>query len=384
MSRATPSDLKALRSALQRVSDLRHHFESLLDSTSSPPAQDNAPNPLHVLRDASSLLKAQTTKLSLLVINPPFTPSAITSVLRSCEGECLPAIMAAYEILLSQQEFWPSRVFADVKASVANVLKRFGELLSLVVAKCERESEARKESKEKLEKDKQLVCETTGLVWKACEGLGEFAEKGIPEMMVRKVEAWRETIKDAIAELKEWEQEDEGDHDDGLGGDRDGVEVFGAANSLPKGRKDIEKRLEEALRRLRLVATLYQALVKRRIKTFPPRRNESEKEQREGAWNEDPLKTELERIEEKDSVHRVDRVMKYLENLPDTVDELASAFYDLDTYEVDRLLEQISSDARAAANEVKLSWDAKDDEFTAWVRKWGEAMKPTAAQSKPD
>jgi hypothetical protein len=367
-----PSDLDTLHSTVQRLSSLLRHFESILSSIASGGVQDNAPNPLHVLRDASSLLKAHTTKLSLLLINPPFTASAITSVLRSCEGECLPAMMAAYEITLTQKELWPTIIVNDIKKGLAISVTRFGELLSLIGTKCHQERQDLKPSQESKDKEKQLVFETTGQIWKACDGMIEFAEKGIPAMMARKVETWRETIKDAIEELKEW---GEGDEDE-LGESSDGMEVFGAANNLPEGRKDIEERLEEALRRLRLVATLYQALVKRRIRTFPSSGNVSQQM--------DGLRGELDRIEQTENVRSLDRLMEYLEKIPDAVDELASGFYDLDTNEVDRFLEQISSDARAAASEVRLSWDGKEDEFTGWARKWDEAIKPKTAFSKPD
>lgn len=379
MWRSTPSDLDTLHSAVQRLSSLIRHFESILSSNSSSAVQADAPNPLNVLRDASSLLKAHTTKLSLLLINPPFTASAITSVLRSCEGECLPAMMAAYEITLMQKELWPTIIVNDIKNGLATLIARFGELLSLIGTKCRERSNQNQESKEK-EKEKQLVFETTGQIWEACEGMIEFAEKGIPEMMARKVEMWRETIKDAIAELKEW---GEGDEDE-WGESSDGVEVFGAANSLPEGRKDIEERLEEALRRLRLVATLYQALVKRRIKMFPSSGNVSRKTRGESCQEMHGLREELNRIEQTENVRSLDRLMEHLEKIPDTIDELASAFYDLSTNEIDRFLEQISSDARAAASEVRLSWDGKDDEFTGWARKWDGAIKPKTATGKPD
>ena len=106
------------------------------------------------------------------------------------------------------------------------------------------------------------------------------------------------------------------------------------------------------------MGTLFQALGKRRVKTF------SEFDGK-GATNE----------KRKEMVRKLDGFVMLLCTIPDLVDELASAFYELDVDEVDKLLEQISDKARRAAAEVRLSWDGKEDEFTAWTTKWEDAMK---------
>ncbi|CAL8581242.1 hypothetical protein XPA_006943 [Xanthoria parietina] len=58
----------------------------------------NPPNALALLHDSTSVLRAQGTKLSLLLLNKPFTPSAIASILTSISAESLPGLMTVYEI----------------------------------------------------------------------------------------------------------------------------------------------------------------------------------------------------------------------------------------------------------------------------------------------
>lgn len=366
MSSSTSSDLDSLQSKVTSLSALLQHFNTTLSATISDAAiEEDAPRPLHVLRDASTLLKAQTTKLSLILINPPFTPSAVISILRSCEGECIPGMMAAWEIILSQNGLWPAMAIKEIKGCLQSTVNAFGELLVLVATKTEEEKQGSK-LKERKERNEERVCGATGLVWKACESVGELAANRMPELLVRKVEMWKGLIKDAIQELKEWREEsveDEDDDDTELGFDEDGVELFQAANKLPKGRKDIEERLEEALRKLRLTATLYQTVVKVRLTTSPNEETKGDSR--------------------REFVVKVDRLMEDLEKIPETVDELASAFYELDVNEIDLFLEQISSNALSAANEIKMNWDGKEDMSTTWICKWKDAMKPKTAVSKP-
>lgn len=274
-------------------------------------------------------------------------------------------MFAGWEIMRSEQgTVWPSIVCEEVRRAVSDVVSGFGEVVREVRDKVEREGR-----KEEDGKGKERVLATTGVAWKTCEKLGELCALGIVGILCRKVEAWRETVRDALEELKEWgddggeDEDDEAVDSDGV--DADGVEVmFEAANKLPRGRTDLQERLEESLRRVRLVGTLFQALGKRRVKTI------SEFDGK-GATNE-PIE------KRKEIARKMDELVALLCTIPDLVDELASAFYDLDVDEVDKLLEQISDRAKRAATEVKLSWDAKEDEFTAWTTKWEDAMKSKA------
>jgi len=273
-------------------------------------------------------------------------------------------MFAGWEIMRSEQgAVWPCIVCEEVRRAVSDVVSGFGDVVREVQDKVGRER-----GKEEDGKGKERILATTGVVWKACEGLVELCALGVVGILGQKVEAWRETMREALEELKEWGDDDGEKDDEAVGSDdedADGVEaMFEAANKLPRERRDLQERLEESLRRVRLVGTLFRALGKRRVKTF----------------SEFDGKGATEEVNEKrrEMVRKVDGLVMLLRTIPDLVDELASAFYELDVDEVDRLLEQISDKAKRAAAEVKMSWDAKEDEFTAWTTKWEDAMNSKA------
>ena len=177
-------------------------------------------------------------------------------------------------------------------------------------------------------------------------------------------------IKDAIEELKEWEEGDVEDDDDDDDDDNDGQDeesdaasddqddkdsienMFSAANALPKDRPDLKKQLATADDKLKKVAMLYAALIKRRLKTFSP--------------SAASIKV---------NIATLDRLITTLRELPESVDELASSFYDLDSVQVDQVTTKCLEKARYAAGLVKLNWDGKEDEFTTWTDKWLDVMR---------
>ncbi|TIA45963.1 hypothetical protein D6C83_05600 [Aureobasidium pullulans] len=184
------------------------------DTTAQLPP--NPPNPLHVLRDSATLLKAHTTKLALLLINKPFTPTAVTSVLRDATQTCLPAMMSAVELC----------------------------------------------------------------------------------------------------------------------------------------RPDLKERLQTTADKLKKIQFLYAAITKRRLKTFT-----------------------ADIASKKVNILTLDKLMHLLKDLPESVDDLANAFYELDADQVDTILASCVANACSAAELLKIDWNGKDDEFTAWVTKWTSVVK---------
>ncbi|KAF2425270.1 hypothetical protein EJ08DRAFT_575341, partial [Tothia fuscella] len=310
-------------------------------------------NPLHVLRDASLLLKAQTTKLGLFLINDPFTPTAVQKVLLQCEGECLPGIMGAVD--LCHPRMWGNVMVKEVKTRVGVVVAAFSEVLDDIIKKAQGEQLA---SDAQRIKDKTLA--STGQVWEACDALIELEKLGLVGLVVKKVENFRGMLKDAIEELKEWGEDCE-DQDEGFVGsdheDRNSVEdMFSAANKLPTHREDLKDALTETLRRLKLVDMLFQALLKRRIKGFP---------YKPPTWDGAEAGTLIE-----DNLYKLDELVVILKRIPEGVDDLANGFYELDIEDVHAVLGRVCDEAEKAATLVTGAWDSKEDEFTNWERKW--------------
>ena len=199
----------------------------------------------------------------------------------------------------------------------------------------------------------------TGAVWDACEEVMALKALGVVGVCVRKVESWRELVKDALEELREWGEEegsDEGE-DDGEAGsdDEDGIDgkgddaqdiadsLFNNDQHIPRSDPDkIRPRLEATLRRLRLVGLLYAALIKRRFKSLPSKPGKS-------------------------IIETTDKVLAHLKKIPGAVDDLASAFYDLDPEEVDTKMNECFQLGREAAEMAERNWKGEEDEFTTWV-----------------
>lgn len=328
-------------------------------STQLPP---NPPNPLHVLRDSATLLKAHTTKLALLLINKPFTPTAVTAVLRDATQTCLPAMMSAVE--LCRPDIWGVFLHHHVVAKVRTVMR---EMLSFLdeVLDVAREEDSSNHSKDTLA--------STGVLWDACDALIQLEKTGIAGLAVLKAQELRDTINDAIQELKEWEEgdgdDDDDDSEDGNDDDDDADsttsspqhsrddqdefdDLFSAANSLPKNRPDLKDRLQTSADKLKKIQFLYAAITKRRLKTFTP-----------------------EIASKKINILTLDKLMHLLKELPESVDDLANAFYELDAQQVDAILATCVDNACSAADLLKTDWNGKDDEFTAWVTKWTAVVK---------
>ncbi|KAK0304912.1 hypothetical protein LTR01_007116 [Friedmanniomyces endolithicus] len=321
--------------------------QSTATLTTTPIA--NPPNPLHVLRDAALLVKAHTTKFSLLAITAPFTPSAITKVLRQLAAESLPAMLSAVHICRQELTTWGTMMATEAQSRVRRVYKEMETLLQEILALSHGQDYSSKT---------RNSLSSTAVVWETCDALVALSTLGISGLAVQKAEQYRDTVQDAIEELREWaageDQETEGhdalldDNDEGVEGDRDSLmeEMFHAANSLPADRVELKELVEEAGRRLKRVVLLYTAVVKRRFKTF-----------QEGDA----------------TVGRLDEAVEGMRRIPHMVDELAGCFYDLDEDKARAMLDKCVGEAVAVATVMREDWNGGSDEFTAWSMKWRDA-----------
>ncbi|KAI9820205.1 MAG: hypothetical protein M1827_005827 [Pycnora praestabilis] len=372
------TDITALRTTTATTLSLLAQFiTTLAHPTNTTPTSNipaDPPSPLNVLHTSSKLLKAQVTKLSLLLLNKPFTPTAIIRILRELCTTCLPAMMSAVEICKS--ETYGRVLQGEVNARVRRVM---GEMVGLVgeikVDELKGDQKATKE-----EGTGRDTLGSTGGVWEACDALTDLQERGLVGLVVRKAEEYRDMISDAISELKEWseedaeDEEDDGEHSDDDESESNGVtnhaqqeidDLFGASKKLPKGDVELRAQLEGTIKRLKMIGMLYQALIKRRLKTFPP------------------LPPTILGLPSEDSspqsqpiphIKTLDALIDILQAIPSEIDELASAFYDLDREEAHSQLKHCCEHAKKAAESVKESWKGQEDEFTAWLEKWLLAM----------
>lgn len=345
---APDTSLKGLETLIQSATTLLQQLQSVLFEIHKTPSHPSSSVPLDALalaHDSASLIRAHSTKISLLVINAPFTPSAISTVLRELVPGPIPGLASAVqacdasthtELVRKELALRCRQTLQDLETLIATI-----PLDGTVLAG-------------------EQNGKVTGVLWAACDEVVSLSKMGVGGFFVKKVTEWKDTLKDVMEELKEW-GDDESDEMDHLADDLDGTHVdaqdmiddFMAGNTIPADDPDhIRPRLETTLRRIRLVGLLYQAVVKRRLKKLPAL----------------PLTDGI--------VSRLDGAARALKVLPEVFEDLAGAFYELRAGEIDEAMEKCSLDAITVSEELKDAWDGGQDEFTEWVEKFqGEIRK---------
>ena len=330
---------------------------------------------LSLAHDSVTLIKAHSTKISLLIINEPFTATAITKVVRELLAGPLPALASA--IQLCNADRYTQTIQQDLAWRGGRVFSELRELLLRVPKDGNILSDEKKNASAGAAAGKGSLA-TTGVLWAACDDIISFSKRGFAGNLVHKVEQFRDTLKDVMEELKEWgEETEEDDEDEDSAREEDGLEQvtqelkdsqlsatdhtqamlddwMNSQQHIPRDDPDnIRERLEACLRRLRLTTLLYQATVKRRLKPLaqlPP----------------DPSSK---------IPGRLDEVMVLLKRIPDRFSNLALAFYELDPIEIDRLMDQCFFDAFAVSELLANRWDGGKDEFTDWALKFQVEIK---------
>ncbi|WEW59385.1 hypothetical protein PRK78_004856 [Emydomyces testavorans] len=367
--------------------------EQFIISLSSPAATEPTPSNsivpsevLPLLSASAQALKSQTTKLSLLAINTPFTPSAIISVLSDINESVLPSLVTA-ALLLTPRNYTQT-FYAEAKTLVKDALRELTALTHEVGATAEKYD--RNTGFKLSEEDKHGVTTATGRVWKVCDQIGGLVSDGVVGLVIRKAREYLELVQDGIRELKEWDPEeelDDDDDDDGLWGDEFGNEEDDEVNGggtgkgkaiLGHGENEEEEEEEEEqenqraklddekkylLRLLTLVSQLYTAIISHRLKNLDQKTS----------------------LLPKSSLKLLDSLVSCLHDLPNLVDEAAGSLYEhnieyADAYSLklrDRASEAVqmlrqpwtNGDVSAALGENAVTKEA-EDKFSKWASVW--------------
>lgn len=371
-------DLDSLKLTVATVTALLAQLEAAVKTPHTPnvPAKDNI-NALSLAHDAAKLIKAHSTKLSLLIINAPFTPTAVTKVLSELASSALPALASAIEVC-------DSKIYTKIASSellyrVQKVLNEFGTLLKIVPLDGKVLTPDQKNGPTGVSANGSLA--QTGVVWQACDSLMDLQTQDIAGLIVKKAEQYRDTLKDAIEELHEWAEEESDDEDDeggeedagsgsdegdGKGAQEEIDDMFGDSAHIPKSDPEkIRPRLVASERKLKMMVLLYNAAIKRRFRSLPPLPSPSTAEPAAGIIEPIPS----------NPASRIDAIISSLQQIPDTADELANAFYELDSEGIDEAMKECWEAGLAAAELLKDGWNGGEDEFTAWVGKFRVEME---------
>ncbi|KAJ4376480.1 hypothetical protein N0V83_001764 [Neocucurbitaria cava] len=378
---AKPKDLRALIDLTKTTQTLLTHYQSSLapsnsNSVATKITENELPNPLDVIKATTTLLKSHTTTLSLLLITPPLTPSAIIAKIGDVSSGVLSGMVAAasYTPQAGQRDDVGNTMRVELRAQVRRLLGTWGDVLGLLLAMAERRhgtqnNAAKAKDNGPTESEKQEVLSATGVVWEACDALLKLCADGVVGLVVKKAEELRAVLLDAVEELKEWGEDIEDDEDNAEGsGDEDDEfgdedDIFGASNKLGKDDKELKELLDTSVKKLKMVGMLYQAITKRRLKTYPAPTAGTKASTTNGDAGTDASPS-----------RKLEDLLALLKAIPETVDDLASAFYDLDADEARQTLEKCCGEAKSAVELVRQSWTGSDDEFTTWSGKWVSAF----------
>lgn len=257
--------LLVLRTSLALLDQFHQSLATTNVSRDQAGASDSHPSPLLLFRAAAEGLKASTTKLSLLTITPPFTGTAVTSLVKPLNDSILPSLVTA-ALLVTPSAFTDS--FAQEATRLAKgTLSELRSLLELV----ERRAKDGKPKSEPRKEDKQNITEATGRIWESCDAVVKFSSDGVSGFVVKKAEQWLALMKDAVQELQEWDPEEDVDEDifgDMNSDDEDGDKYTDKARdpdqaTIAAGVKD------QALKVLSRIPQSIHVVVKQRLAKMP-------------------------------------------------------------------------------------------------------------------
>ena len=204
-----------------------------------------------------------------------------------------------------------------------------------------------------------------GMLWTECDKMVALGSGGITKFAAERVEEYHGLLKDAIAELEEWDPE--WDPDEDSESDTDSLPSNKGNTYSPRpidaplersvqnlSLSSITALRKQTLSTLRIIRVLYPALVKRRILTFP---------------NSNSTAT-AEDLPSSVQIQSLNKLIDYTQRFTEETDEIAGALYAYDEEEVDDRLTKLTEASKACVEGVQLSWSGNKDEFTTWAEKW--------------
>ncbi|KAI9640830.1 hypothetical protein NHQ30_010671 [Ciborinia camelliae] len=374
-------DLTVLKSTVETIKNLILQLqapanapEDVIEGSSSEEKEQPKHaevNAIDLAHDSASLIRAHSTKLSLLIINKPFTASAINKVLRELVAGPLPGLASAVEICHAAR--YTKAMSEELQWRVKKVLTELSTLVNAIPLDGKILSDDKKNGTGKSNGKGSLA--STGVVWDACDSVMGLKTLGVAGLAMKKAEEYRDLVKDALEELQGWAEEESddedddehsGDEDDGKKDPQDIVDdFFGSQSHIPKDDPEkIREKLESSTKRLRLIILMYQAVVKRRFKTLPYLPHPELPAQLKEKSSEDPGIIEC-----------LDEVLVRMKKITDLTDDLASAFYELDSAAIDKLMDETWFTGFATIELLLKDWEGQKDDFTTWAYKFQLAMK---------
>ena len=409
LSAKDTADFQSLRISITSTTALLRTFQETLGQHTTPQNSNRTSSslrsqipwdpqldPLALLCDASKLLEAQTTKLSLLVLNEPFSPKEVTHILTNLSSECLPALASCVELLPAEQYtncltkyvgLYVARTWAVLSQLVGEIPTSREEVKKLHY---DEDGEGRWRTKEEGKGRGTLM--PTGMLWANCRKLIQLREgeagQGERTVWHDAVKTNMQLVEDAITELEEWDPDDDDDESDDERSQKkeEGIST-GQRKAVIKTPTTSEDEAGDATRaidalqinplvtvkarvvkHLKLIRMLCEALNKRRIATFPPLNS---------AFTSTSTTTDLQKPirPSAQQIKHLDEIIEHTKFFTIETDEIAVALYGEDTDEVETRLRALRARAKECVDQSRKGWDGQDDVFTGWSEKWIARME---------
>lgn len=279
-------------------------------------------------------------------------------MLSALNESVLPSLVTA--ALLVNSDDFTKAFHAEIQILAKAALKELGALIGEVKDVADKKNKAQSESKKEddlSQEEKDVVTVATGRVWDACDALVDVATKGVVGFVIRRVEQWRDLVKDAVEEIEEWDPDEDDDFFDDLlsedkkdagGEDDDEDDDDDDDTAITHARK------KSTLRILKPVAQIFPAILTNRLKN---------------AGNAS--------VASSAGVRKLESLMVNLQSIPDDIDEVAGALYEENWERHTQFLGKVKNNAAKAVGLVKLPWGAAEDtedKFTTWSKTWLKVM----------
>ena len=327
------ADLQVLQKSINTTKALISQYQVSLKSDrihGSVPPSSTAPQPLHLLSTAASLFRAQVTKLSLLVLNKPFTPSAIDYVIGTLSSSILPSLMTAWELCYHPR--LPRLLQSHVKTSLVTILR---ELLLLL------DSVPVNEHGIEQEIGSRDTLANTGVIWEVCDQLIKVGDDGVGHLAVQRATQDLALFEDAIGELKGWEP---GESDDFM----TDLSVSDQSSDEDYDENICAKQIKKAeaidlFQDLRPLVSKLPGL----LECFPT----LNKQTNISTGHDDPTI---------DQCYLLDAILETLRHLTEDSDELAGALYADDSVEVAQSMAKLEQTIERCERLKPNAWDLAD------------------------
>ena len=328
-------------------------------------------NPLALSSTAAALVKAHTTKLALLALNKPFTPSSISQILSSISTSPLPALLTAVQICdpTKLSKFGKRQL----RRKVGSLFSNYESLLAEIPRDEEQQASkflAAKEAPTWNDGTDPAIM-NTGLVWNSCDEIIEFAEQGLSATIAKYVASDQDLFEDALGELHSRLQkaDENGNIENRLDNlqlgesdsDFESIESFSAGPT-----KEMTPVIKWALEIFDLIFLLFAPLIEQRINRFPVINS----------------KTISETSDE--NIDRLDKLYEAARYWSAQIDKIAYNLYRNDIEATVTYIDQFTLSAEAGAQDIKLNWNGSEDEVSAWIVQWSKKFADAKTIGRPN